>query len=135
LFFKDQLSGPKAWAKVGYRRVEHTMPLSTAGYLGSYLFNSPALGVGAEVPLFLKISAFLDLNIGVASSVLETGLGSGTAGGVSDIGFQVGATYSWDERIKFRAVFDLDTQSATFEDSGSILLRTLSVVPSMTYSF
>lgn len=127
--------GPKAFAKLGYRRNSFNLPNSSAGGTGSIAWGSMFLGLGGDLPLYDYWGAQLNLDLGLFRSVSQSENSAGSVTGDSDVGFYVGGYYHFAPRIVLKFGLQFDAYGADFDSGVSIAHRIISVRPAIQYYF
>lgn len=126
---------PIGWVHAGYRSTSYTLTKNVVQGAGSSSFGSFFIGLGGEVPVNEEFSAQMGFDLGLIRSFDESDLAFGDTGSTSDLMFTIGGSYRYTEKIFFRALFIVNSQSADFKDGHSISQKTFSLMPSVMYYF
>ena len=136
-YFKDDLLGPKAYAKLGYQRTGYSLPVVETELLGSVTFSSIYLGLGATIPIYKGWGTEVGTDLGMIRFVSESGYQSGGgSSGVTDVSFYLGGYYRFSNRLTLKAGLDVVLNTADFKGGDFQLNQNMiSFAPSMTYFF
>ncbi len=127
-------SGPKCWAKLGYKSNSFNLPSSITENTGPVSLSTVFLGVGGELPIREKWGAFTDLSFKLLSSMNQSLLADSMSG-TSDTEFTLGASYKISPRMNFRAGVNIITNSASFSNAENLSQKMVTFTPSLLYYF
>ncbi|MDR3606285.1 MAG: hypothetical protein P4M08_02770 [Oligoflexia bacterium] len=131
----DDVMGPKAWVKLGYRSNSYSLPDSSANNIAAISFKSLFLGLGGDVPIQDGWGATADLGIGLFKGESEDSNFSGNATSVSDVSFTLGGYYRYTPRITFRAMLDMQFNGADFDSQRTLSQKVITFSPALVYYF
>jgi hypothetical protein len=128
-------TGPKAFAKLGYRSTSYSLPSSQSEFIGPISFNSLFIGLGGDLPIRDQYGVDIDFDIGVINSVTQTDYSDGGTNSASSVSFSLGGYYRMNPRLTIRAALEVLAQSADFADNASLSQKIITFTPSLMYYF
>lgn len=130
--------GPKGWVKLGYHSNLYNLPISPiiAGEAtGPLSFKSFFAGLGGDLPIRGGWGADMNLEFGLLTSSVESGISSGSVGSSNDVAFSAGVYYRYTQRISFRAGVDVIANGADYAAGSAVSHRIIAFTPSVQYYF
>jgi hypothetical protein len=134
-FLDDDLFGPKGWLRGGYDYLNFGMPGSLTLLSGPLTFSGLFVGAGGDLPLRNNFSALLSFDLGLMTSVKQSGLDFESQSSASQFSFFLGGYYQLSPRMIIRGGVDILLQSADFQGNATISQRQVLFSPSFLYYF
>jgi hypothetical protein len=123
------------WVHAGYRYTGYSLPNNATDFTGSSSFGSLFIGMGGDLPVNPWFAVQLGFDLGLLRSSSEDYPNFGDIGSSSDLMFQVGGTYRYNERMFLRLLLKVESQSMDFPAGESVSQKMFSVAPSIMYYF
>lgn len=127
--------GPRAWVKVGYMVDSYTLPVSSDEATAPFSVKSVFLGVGGDLPIRDNYGARVDLQFGLFNSGTETGGDDGSINSSHNASILLTGYYRYKPRINFLVSFEVQATGAEFGSGASLSQKTITLLPSVQYSF
>lgn len=134
--------GPKGWVKGGFRSMSYNLPefADPAEVIGPASFRSFFIGVGGDLPIRQNFGVILNLELGLLTSGSEarawtTPAEDAKANGTTDLQFYLGGYYRLTHRIVARVGLDVVSNSADFNNGGTLSHRVFTISPAILYYF
>lgn len=135
----DRYWGPRGWAKVGYHSTKYNHPISAANYTGPATFSGLFLGIGGDLPIRLRWSVRMEVNLGVIRSVDATDYSPGDDSGTTDVHFNFGFHHRLTPQVGILIPLDVLANSADFINgaggNANLSERVIRFAPRLLYYF
>ena len=131
----EVFSGPKGWAKVGYRTTSFSLAATPASRVGPFSVGTAFVAVGAEVPIRDRWGAWFNFDLGLLKGPSDVGFSPGEIGSSMDVSFYLGGYYRWEPKILFRLGVEVLMTSASYVGGESLAHRVILLNPAVLFYF